>query len=137
MKQWLTVIIVLTIALALFTPALQIAVFMFVFYDSCDDITPTPVSNARGDVAEEELQICSGIGTDFDYSISLKPQGAKAARTIVQFSPSTDVSHDRILRWIGDDTLNVDLGKVRAVWGKVWRVGSIRISYTYSHSFFE
>jgi hypothetical protein len=36
------------------------------------------------------------------------------------------------LRWIDNDTLGIDLGKVRAVWGEVDRVGSIRIAYSYS-----
>jgi hypothetical protein len=47
----------------------------------------------------------------------------------VQYTPQTD---DTKLRWIDDDILAVDLGKVRAVWPKVDKVGSIHITYSYT-----
>jgi hypothetical protein len=51
---------------------------------------------------------------------------------------TTLVEHDRLsyeypkFRWINDDTLMIDLGKVHSVWSRVGRVGSIRITYTYA-----
>jgi hypothetical protein len=68
-----------------------IGLFAYLFSDSCDDTIPTPVTNARGDVAEEQLQVCTGIGTVLNYSITLQPQGARLARTLVQYTPEADV----------------------------------------------
>ncbi|MDQ6702681.1 MAG: hypothetical protein M3Z96_06040 [Pseudomonadota bacterium] len=48
------------------------------------------------------------------------------------------VEHDRLyyeypkFRWINDDALSIDLGKVDSVWSTVHKVGSIRITYTYT-----
>jgi hypothetical protein len=47
------------------------------------------------------------------------------------------VEHDRLyygypkFRWIDDDTLSIDLGKVDSIGSTVHKVGSIRITYTY------
>jgi len=49
--------------------------FAYLFSDTCDNVIPTPVSNARGDVAEERLQACTGIGTVLNYSITLQVDG--------------------------------------------------------------
>jgi hypothetical protein len=106
-----------------------IGLFAYLFSDTCDDTIPTPVTNARGDVAEEQLQVCTGIGTVLNYSITLQPQGARLARTLVQYTPEADGAK---LRWIDNDTLGIDLGKVRVVWGEVDRVGSILVAYSYS-----
>ncbi|MGB6326997.1 MAG: hypothetical protein WBG11_14805 [Methylocella sp.] len=35
-------------------------------------------------------------------------------------------------RWINDDTLSIELGKVRAVWREVDRADSIHITYAYT-----
>ncbi|HEY4848549.1 MAG TPA: hypothetical protein VIH87_12355 [Methylocella sp.] len=48
------------------------------------------------------------------------------------------VEHDRLyyeypkFRWIDDDTLSIDLGKVEWISRKVDKVGSIRITYSYT-----
>jgi len=135
--QLLVVLVVLIVSVALFTPAPQVAFFLYMFRDSCNNAIPNPVSNERGDIAEEWLQVCSGIGTVLNYSITLRPRGAKAPQTLVEYSPSTEANDDTTLRWIDNDMLNVDLGKVRAVWGKVSRLGSIRITYSYTYSNIE
>jgi hypothetical protein len=123
---------VLTIALAVLTPLPQALFFLYMFRDSCDDVTPVPLVNARGDVAEERVQICSGIGIVVNYSVTLQPRGAKAMQTIVEYSPSDDVHDVPKLYWFDDDTLGVHLGKVSAVWGQIDKLGSIHITYSYS-----
>lgn len=104
------------------------------FSDTCNNVIPTPISNARGDSAEENLQVCTGIGTVLNYSITLQPRGAAAPRTLVQYSPSADVNDQTTLRWINDDTLSVDLGRVRWIRRKLFKVGAIRIAYSYTYS---
>jgi hypothetical protein len=48
------------------------------------------------------------------------------------------VEHDRLyyeypkFRWIDNDTLSIDLGKVDSIGSAVHKVGSIRITYTYA-----
>ncbi|HUB65459.1 MAG TPA: hypothetical protein VL996_13625 [Methylocella sp.] len=35
-------------------------------------------------------------------------------------------------RWIDDDTLMIDLGKIRSVWSQVDKADSIHITYSYT-----
>lgn len=112
-------------------PTIPQLVVLFSIPWNCDDTEPTPAPNTRGDVAEEEVHICTGIGTILNYSITLRPRNSKAQTTIVKYSPLSDQNDDTTVRWIDDDTLMIDLGKVHSVWSRVDRVGSIRITYTY------
>jgi len=106
--------------------------FAYLFSDTCDNVIPTPVLNARGDVAEERLQVCTGIGTVLNYSITLQVHGRTTVWTLVKFDePSRGYP---IIHWIDDDALSINLGKVRSVWGKVNRVGSIRITYSHTYT---
>jgi hypothetical protein len=102
-----------------------IGLFAYLFSDTCDDTIPTPITNARGDVVEEQLQVCTGIGTVLNYSVTLQLQGAMAAKTLVQYSPE---AKDTKLHWIDNNTLIVDLSKVHSVWSKVDKLGSIHIN---------
>ena len=98
----------------------------------CDEgpVTDQRSTNARGDVVEEYIKACTGFGTVVDYSIVLQLRNDEKTTTLVE--------HDRLayeypkFRWINDDTLIIDLGKVHSVWSRVDRVGSIRITYTYA-----
>jgi len=108
-----------------------IGLFVYLFSGTCDDVIPVPVVNGRGDVAEEQLQVCTGIGTVLNYSITLQLRDASAPRTLVQFSPSPDVAGDTYLQWTDDDMLTVDLGKVSWVSPKIHRVGSVSVNYIY------
>ena len=87
-------------------------------------------TNARGDVVEEYERACTGFGTVIDYSIVLQLSGDEKTTTLVE--------HDRLhyeypkFRWIGNDTLSIDLGKVEWISRKVDKVGSIQINYTYA-----
>jgi hypothetical protein len=98
----------------------------------CDEgpVTDQRSTNARGDVVEEYIKACTGFGTVVDYSIVLQVRGEKKTTTLVE--------HDRLyyeypkFRWIDDNTLSIDLGKVEWISLKTDRVGSIRITYTYA-----
>ncbi|MGB6176598.1 MAG: hypothetical protein WBF43_09755 [Methylocella sp.] len=129
MRRFVNYFIVVSASVFFLSLAGLIGLFAYLFSDTCDDTIPTPVTNARGDVAEEQLQVCTGIGTVLNYSVTLQPQGATAAKTLVQYTPQTGEAK---LRWTDDDTLMIDLGKVRAIWARVDEVGPIHITYTFT-----
>jgi hypothetical protein len=131
MRRFVNYFIIVSASVFFLSLAGLIGLFAYLFSDTCDDTIPMPVANARGDIAEEQLQVCTGIGTVLNYSVTLQPQGTTAAKTLVQYTPQAD--HTK-LRWIDDDILAVDLGKVRAVWSMVDKVGSIHITYSYTET---
>jgi hypothetical protein len=98
----------------------------------CDEgpVTHRSSTNARGDVVEEYIRACTGFGTVVDYSIVMQLRGDEKTTKLVE--------HDRLyyeypkFRWINNDTLSIDLGKVDSVGSTVHKVGSIRITYTYA-----
>jgi len=98
----------------------------------CDEgpVTDRIASNARGDAVAEYIKACTGIGTFVDYSIILRLHGEEKSTTLAKYD---DAQYGYpIFRWIDDNRLSIDLGKVRAVWGQVDRVGSVDISYVYA-----
>jgi hypothetical protein len=129
---------VLFLALVATTWELRRAIYFLVAFAmepagrGCDEgpVTSRSATNARGDVVEEYIRACTGCGTVVDYSIVLQPRGDGKATTLVE--------HDRLyygypkFRWLNDDTLSIDLGKVEWISRKVDKVGSIRITYTYA-----
>jgi hypothetical protein len=98
----------------------------------CGEEIGTTIGNTRGDVAAENLRVCFGLGAFVDYSITLHTRESEKAMKLVEYTPSSDAGASVTLRWFDDNTLSIDIGKVRAVWGEVDRVGSIRIAYSYS-----
>jgi hypothetical protein len=87
-------------------------------------------ANTRGDVVAEYAKACTGIGTVVDYSITLQLHGDDKWAKLVEHG---DLRHDYPkFRWIDDETLMIDLGKVRWVTQKTGKVGSIQITYAYS-----
>jgi hypothetical protein len=121
------VVAAVVIILLMAAPTIPQLVVLLTIPWNCDDIRPTPVPNKRGDVAEEKVQACTGIGTVLNYSITLRPRDVKTQTTIVKYSPLFDQNDDTTLRWIDDDTLSIDLGKVRWISPKTSKVGSIQI----------
>jgi hypothetical protein len=97
----------------------------------CDEgpVTDQSATNARGDVVEEYIKVCTAVGSFADYSIVLQLRGDEKTTTLVE--------HDRLyyeypkFRWIDDDSLSIDLGKVDSIGSTLHKVGSIRITYTY------
>jgi hypothetical protein len=114
------------------------AIYAFIMFTvesagrGCDEgpVTDQRSTNARGDVVEEYIRACTGFGTVVDYSIVLQLRGDEKTTTLIE--------HDRlyyeypIFRWIDNDTLSIDLGKVEWISRKVDKVGSIHIIYSYT-----
>ncbi|MGH6868520.1 MAG: hypothetical protein ACREDA_06570, partial [Methylocella sp.] len=98
----------------------------------CDEgtVTDSGATNARGDEVAEYIKICTGIGTVVDYSITLQLHGAEKTTTLAENDNPPD-GYPKF-RWIDDDTLMIDLGKVRWISQKTSKVGSIHITYAYS-----
>ncbi len=98
----------------------------------CDEgpVTDRSATNGRGDVVEEYIRACTGFGTVVDYSIVLQLSGDEKTTTLVE--------HDRLhyeypkFRWLDDDTLMIDLGKVSWLQSQVHKARSIKITYVYS-----
>jgi len=59
----------------------------------------------------------------------LQHRGDEKATTLIKHDELS--SHYPKFRWINDDTLGIDLGKVDSMGSTVDKVGSIRITYIY------
>ena len=98
----------------------------------CDEgpVTDRSSTNGRGDVVEEYMKACTGFGTIIDFSIVLQLKGDEKMTTLA--------THQWLrydypqFTWINDDELNIALGNVAWVSHKVEKVGSIRITYSYT-----
>jgi hypothetical protein len=120
------------IVLIMVTPTILRLVVLFAIPWNCDEgmASDWRAVNARGDIVAAYDKACTGVGTVVDYSVVLQLRGAEKVTTLVEHSEL--YSGYPKFRWVDDDTLSIDLGKVRAVWGEVARVGSIHISYAYT-----
>jgi hypothetical protein len=87
----------------------------------CDEGTSNGVNNALGDIVAVHARACTGVGTIVDYSVVLQAHGAATATTLVEFNEP--YSGYPKFRWINDDSLSVDLGKLSWVSLKTDRVG--------------
>jgi hypothetical protein len=98
----------------------------------CDEgkVSDQHVSNGRGDVVAAYLRACTGFGTVVDESIVLQLRGDEKATTLIKHDGLSDEYPK--FRWIDDNTLSIDLGKVEWISRKVDKVGSIRITYSYT-----
>ena len=87
-------------------------------------------TNARGDVVAGYVKACTGFGTVVDHSIVLQLRGDEKNTTLAEYD---DAQYDYPkFRWINDDSLSIDFGKVSWVSPKTSKVGSIHITYAYS-----
>jgi hypothetical protein len=104
----------------------------FFFPGGCDEgMAPDrSVANGRGDVADEYLEACTGFGTAVNYSIELRPHGGARTITLVRYDEAS-YAYPK-LRWLDDDALVIELGKVNFVWSKRSSAGPIRITYAYT-----
>ncbi|MGH6840624.1 MAG: hypothetical protein ACREDV_00800 [Methylocella sp.] len=116
-----------------FLPAIY-ALIMFAMQhrgEGCDEgpVTDRSATNARGDVVEEYERACTGFGTVVDYSILLQLHSGEQAATIAEHSdPQQDYPK---FRWLSDDALMIDLGKVRWLGSLVHKVAGVNITYVY------
>jgi hypothetical protein len=138
-RGWIVLLAALFIALGAILWEFGRAVLFLVMFVAmepagrgCDEgpVTDQRSTNGRGDVVEEYIRACTGFGTVVDYSIVLQLRGDEKTTKLVE--------HDRLsyeypkFRWIDNDTLSIDLGKVEWISRKVDKVGSIRITYSYT-----
>ena len=137
-RGWIVLLAAPFIALGALVLAFLPAIFVLVKFvmesagRGCDEgpVTDRSSTNARGDVVEEYERACTGFGTVVDYSIVMQLRGDEKTTKLVE--------HDWLyyeypkFRWINDDSLMIDLGKVHSVWSTIHKVGSIRITYTYA-----
>ncbi|WP_139223562.1 hypothetical protein [Methylocapsa palsarum] len=126
--KWVAITVMLAVFLNL---AIFAGQFLYVVGNPCDDMKSSPGAvNQRGDIAEARVQACTLIGTVENYYVTLQihiyPR-LYPKKILVGYSPVGD--HDPILRWIDDNTLSVDLGKVSWISSRPDRVGNIRILY--------
>jgi hypothetical protein len=107
--------------------------FAYLARNSCDNSRPYPLAeSSHGNRAEGQIETCTLIGTTINYSVTLQTHTGRRIwlrKTLIAYSPVGD--HDPILRWIDDDTLSVDLGKVSWVSPRLDKAGSVRIFYSY------
>ena len=72
----------------------------------------------------------AGPGSFADYFILLQLHGDKKTATLAEHSdPQQDYPK---FRWLSDDTLMIDIGKVSWVRSQVHKAGSVKITYAYS-----
>lgn len=116
----------------LFFPVLWATEFALIVLIPCDEAIPAPIGNARGDVAMECVQICTGVGTAVNYSISLRLRSSRSDQKLIEYSEPHQ-GYPKF-RWIDDDTLNIDLGQIRWMRQIADKVGSIRVAYSYTYA---
>ncbi len=104
----------------------------FFFPGGCDEgvVQDRSVSNGRGDVAGEYIEACTGFGTVLNYSVVLLRHGDARPITLVRYDEPSDAFPR--LRWLNDDALVIELGKVNFARSKRSSVGPIRITYAYT-----
>jgi hypothetical protein len=119
------VVIILLIA----APTIGQLIVLFAIPWNCDEgmAADWTAVNARGDVVAEYAKACTGVGTVVDYSVVLQTRGTEKLTTLIKHS-ELSYGYPKF-RWIDDDTLMIDLGKVRSVLSQVDKAGSIHITY--------
>lgn len=129
--KWVIVAAVVIILL-MAAPTIPQLVVLFAIPWNCDEGMEADwrAVNARGDLVAEYAKACTGVGTIVDYSVVLQAQGTEKLMTLVEHSEPY-YGYPKF-HWIDDNTLMIDLGKVRSVWAQLDRVGSIHITYVYT-----
>jgi hypothetical protein len=91
----------------------------------CDEgpVTDQSATNARGDVVEEYIKVCTAVGSFADYSILLQLHGGEKAATLAEHSDSQQ-DYPKF-RWLSDNALMIDLGKVRWIRSPVHKVAGV------------
>jgi hypothetical protein len=138
MKKWGKTVLLASLFVALGAIAwevLPVAYFIVMIAmdpAGCDEgpVTGGSSTNTRGDVVQEYIKVCTGFGSFADYSIVLQLHGNEKPTTLVEDSdPQQDYPK---FRWLDDDSLMIDLGKVSWLQSQVHKARSIKITYVYS-----
>jgi hypothetical protein len=87
--------------------------------------------NGRGDLVEDQVRDCAIIGSAAEDRISLTLADTEDFIALVYFNQGPNL-HEPGLRWLDDDHVSVDLGKVESLTPQISQLGHVKISYTYS-----
>ena len=118
-RGWIVLLAAPFIVLGAIVWALFPAIYALVMFamqhkgKGCDEgpVTDQSATNARGDVVEEYIKVCTAVGSFGDYSILLQLHGDEKTTTSAEHSdPRQDYPK---FRWLSDNALMIDLGKVR------------------------
>jgi hypothetical protein len=117
-RLWWAVVAAFLVLLVAFGPELLRLGMLLAIPWNCDEgmASDWRAVNARGDIVAAYAKACTGVGTVVDYSVVLQPRGADKVTTLVEHS-ELYYGYPKF-RWIDDDALSIDLGNVRAVWGR-------------------
>jgi hypothetical protein len=129
--KWIAAVAILMVLVMVTPDAVKLAYLLSTPLE-CGEEKGIMVSNKRGDIAAETLRVCFGFGAFVDYSITLQTKQSEKAMKLVEYAPSSATGASVRLRWIDDDILSIDLGKVRSVWSKIEKLGSIHVTYSYN-----
>jgi hypothetical protein len=104
-------------ALFLLRVANEVGTFLYLFgvdqFEPCMIAHGNFAKNGRGDLVEEQARECAIIGTDVEWiGLSLADRADFIA--LVKYGQGS-YSREPGLRWLDDDQLSVDLGKVKSI----------------------
>ena len=131
---WLEWIAFATSSLLLLRVANDVGTFLYLF--GVDPLEPCMIAhgnfakNGRGDLVEERARDCAIIGTDVEW-IGLSLADRVDFIALVKYGQGS-YSREPGLRWLDDDHVSVDLGKVRWLTPQIAQLGHVKITYTYS-----
>jgi hypothetical protein len=134
MKRWKVALVAAALVAlgVMLWEALSIAFFLIMLPVECDEMSDLESFNRRGDDVAEYTKACTAIGTFFDYAIVLQRNEAEKSTTLVEHG-ELSYGYPKF-HWIDDDSLRIDLGRLRWIQNKIYRVGPISITYIYSRA---
>jgi hypothetical protein len=120
-------------ALFLIRVANEIGTFLYLFgvdpFEPCVIAHGNFAKNGRGDLVEGQARVCSIFSSEDRIGLSLADKMDFIALVYYDQRPN---SREPGFRWLDDDQLSVDLGKVTWLTPQISQLGHVKISYTYS-----
>jgi hypothetical protein len=98
------------------------------FHPACHIDHAEAVANARGDVTENQIRDCAVLGSAAELRVSPRLAEASDFTPLVYYDSVSNIH----LRWLDDDHVSVDLGKVKWLTPQISQLGHVKINYTYS-----
>ncbi len=95
---------------------------------ACSEWPKSSLANARGDVAEITVHGCLLGLVNRQYLLRVRPAADVSGKLLVRFKPKDSPA----LRWLDDDRLQVDLGRVSAISPQIEKAGPVQVTFTYS-----
>jgi hypothetical protein len=130
---WLEWIAFAASVLILIRVANEVGTFLYLFgvdpFEPCVIAHGNSAKNGRGDLVEGQARVCSIFSSDDRIGLSVADTEDFIALVYYDQGPN---SREPGLRWLDDDHVSVDLGKVRWLTPQISQLGHVTISYTYS-----